>query len=85
MKTPTGRKDIEKPENLDNPFECNVIKGYTKEANALEDNNSESPNKHKQVDDGIMETMQSQLKYGDNAISKDHLKSIQRLKELFDD
>ena len=52
----------------------------------LEDNDCESPNKHKQVDDEINETMQAQLNYKyDNGISKEHLEGIKRLKEIFDD
>ncbi len=85
-KFPIERKAFDKPENSENPFEFNVIKDYTKEDNALEDNNCESPNKHKQVDDKITETMQAQLNYRcDNGISKDHLEGIKRLKEIFDD
>ena len=40
---PIERKDFDKPENSDNPFEFNIIKDDTKEDNALEDNNCESP------------------------------------------
>ena len=84
-KNPIQRKDIDKPENSDNPFEYDVIKNDTKEDNALEDNKCESLNKHKQVDDKINETMQAQMNYSDNGISKQHLEGIKRLKEIFDD
>lgn len=79
------RKDIVKPENSGNPFEFNILEDDTKEDNAPEDNNWESLNKHKQVDDQITETMQAQFNYGDNAISKEHLEGIKRLKQIFDD
>jgi hypothetical protein len=57
----------------------------TKEDNAPEDNNCKYLNKHKRVDDNIMETMQVQLNYVDNAISKEHLEGIKRLDEIFND
>jgi hypothetical protein len=82
-KNPLERKDMDGSENSDNPFECNIIRDDTKEDNAPKDNNCESHPKHKQVDDDVIETMQAQLKYGDNAVSKGHLESIKRLKELF--
>ena len=84
-RNPIERIDTDKPENPDNPFAFSILKDDIKESNALEDINCESPNKHKQVDDKIIETMQAQLNYGDNGISKDHLESIKRLKEIFDD
>jgi hypothetical protein len=79
------RKDSIKPENSGNPFECDIVKANTKEDNILEDNNCELSPKYKQVDDQINETMQAQLNYGDNAISKEHLEGIKRLKKIFDD
>ena len=77
---PIEKKDIDTTENSGNPFEYTIIKDKTKE-----DNGWESPPKHKQVDDKIMETMGAQLNYGDNGISKEHLEGIKRLKEIFDD
>ena len=84
-RNPIDRKDFDKSEKTANTFECDIIKDCAKENNALEDNNGESPNKHKQVDDKITEAMQDQLNYGDNGISKEHLEGIKRLKEIFDD
>ncbi len=85
-RNPVERQSIDKPENSNNPFDFNGIKDNAKEDNSLEDNNFESPSKHKQVDDKVTETMQAQLNYKyDNGISEDHLESIKRLKELFDD
>ena len=84
-KNPKERTDIDRSENSENPFEFNVVKDDIKEDKAPEDNNWESLNKHKQVDDNIMETMQVQLNYVDNAISKEHLEGIKRLNEIFDD
>jgi hypothetical protein len=75
-------RDNDRPENPDNPFEGNIIECYTKEYNALEDNNCESPNKHKQVDYVITETMEAQLNYGDNALSNEHLEGIKRQRNI---
>ena len=71
-------------ENLDNPFNCDIIKDDKKE-NELENNNTNPSPKYKQVDDEVIENVQLRLNYSDDAISPDHLKSIKRLKEIFDD
>ena len=71
-------------ENLDNPFNYDIIKDDKKE-NELENNNTNPSPKYKQVDDEVIENMQSRLNYSDGAISPDNLKSIKRLKEIFDD
>ena len=85
-RNPVERQSIDRPENSNYPFDFNGIKDNAKEDNSLEDNNFESPSKHKQLDDKVTETMQAQLNYKyDNGISEDHLESIKRLKELFDD
>jgi hypothetical protein len=72
------------PKNLDNPFNCDISKNDKTETE-LENTNTNPSRKYKQVDDEVMENMQSQLNYSDDTISADHLASIQRLKELFDD
>ncbi len=51
----------------------------------MKDNNSELPSKYTQVDDKIMEEMQSQLNYNINSITQTQIENIQKLKELFDD
>jgi hypothetical protein len=51
----------------------------------LENNNTNLSPKYKQFDDEVIENMQSQLNYSNDTISADHLASIQRLKEIFDD
>ena len=84
----TGKNLIQRTdfnsENLSIPFNYDISKNDKKE-NELENNNTNPSHKYKQVDDEVMENMQSQLNYSDGTISADHLESIKRLKELFDD
>jgi hypothetical protein len=51
----------------------------------LENNNTNPSPKYKQLDDEVIENMQSQLNYRDGNISPNRLKSIKRLEEMFDD
>ena len=84
----TGKNLIQRtdfnPENLGIPFNCNISKDDKKE-NELENTPMNPSHKYKQVDDEVIENMQSQFNYSDGTISPDHLASIQRVKELFDD
>jgi hypothetical protein len=47
---------------LDKHFDFSIFED-NKEDDGLENNNSKSPNKHKQVNAEIMEAMQSQITY----------------------
>ena len=76
------QKEIEGPKNSDNLFGFNITKD-DKIADNTKDNNSELPSKYTQVDDEIMEDMQTQVNYNVDSITQTQLESIEKLKELF--
>jgi hypothetical protein len=84
IKNPIQSEDFDKPKISDNPFDFNVNGDNNLNIN-LKNYNTNPSRKYKQLDDEVMETMKSQLNYSDGTISPDHLASIKRLKEIFDD
>ena len=101
VKDSIQRKDFNKPENLDNPFDFNGIN----DGKTLVDESGlkveKSPNKYKNLDDEIFENMQGQLHISDSLkdksideiteedldkiITPEHKESVRKLEELLDD
>ena len=100
VKNSIQRKDFNKPENLDNPFDFNGINGgktLVDESGLKVDKN---PNKYKNLDDEIIEDMQRQIHISDSLkdksideitdedldkiITPEHKESVRKLREILD-
>ncbi len=81
-----NEKNLSRPESSDNQFNFNDIKDENAllDHSGLKDDRKDS-DKYNQIDDKIMEDMQRQLNCEGTSITTEHLESIRKLKELFEE